>query len=448
MESLQPGDTLRIFWRATPYREKIMIAGQGTALHPIKVCGVPGPLGELPVIDGENATTRAQLSFPFDGHQPRGLVIIGHANNNPNYLQNPRHIILEGLEIRGADPSHTFTSRTGVVTSYVQFSAGIFIERGENVTIRGCDLHDNNLGIYGGTGGGDVIMSGLLIEKNHIHANGSLQSYYEHNIYTEGLDTVMQFNRMGSPRGPDGYAMGSNIKDRGAGTVIRYNWIEDGAHLIDLVDAQEAQDTTVALPSFHTTWVYGNVLLRIEPRSGSMIHYGGDSGVLPTYRKGTLQFASNTLYVKNSTYTDYQTVEVFELTTEDESLAARNNIFAAEVAPTAVRPVYLVGSRDGITPGTATLSNNWFRQGWIAHPPASEYNTVTLQHTGFTTATFGTAPGFVNVAADDYHLTPGSVARNAGLAIPGLALDWQYVKHQSAQTRAPAGALDLGAFED
>ena len=83
LETLVAGDTVRIFWRAEGYHEKIHAGGQGTAEQPIRLCGVPGPNGELPVIDGEDATTRPELDFPFDGHQVRGLVTVGHKHDDP-----------------------------------------------------------------------------------------------------------------------------------------------------------------------------------------------------------------------------------------------------------------------------------------------------------------------------------------------------------------------------
>jgi hypothetical protein len=64
MHDLQAGDTVRIHWRAEPYREKFRISGEGTAAQPIRVVGVPGPNGERPVIDGENATTHPGTSGP------------------------------------------------------------------------------------------------------------------------------------------------------------------------------------------------------------------------------------------------------------------------------------------------------------------------------------------------------------------------------------------------
>ena len=45
-ESLQPGDTVRIHWRATPYAAKWVLNRAGTEAQPITVRGVPSPWGE------------------------------------------------------------------------------------------------------------------------------------------------------------------------------------------------------------------------------------------------------------------------------------------------------------------------------------------------------------------------------------------------------------------
>ena len=51
-ESLAAGDRVLIHWRTTSYKEKWVICRSGTAESPIVVSGVPGPAGQLPVIDG------------------------------------------------------------------------------------------------------------------------------------------------------------------------------------------------------------------------------------------------------------------------------------------------------------------------------------------------------------------------------------------------------------
>jgi hypothetical protein len=66
--NLQAGDTVYIHYKSMPYYEKFLISGRGTAKQWIRVLGVPGPHGELPVISGNNATStvsprRLELSF-------------------------------------------------------------------------------------------------------------------------------------------------------------------------------------------------------------------------------------------------------------------------------------------------------------------------------------------------------------------------------------------------
>ena len=128
--------------------------------------------------------------------------------------------------------------QVGVPGDLRELAAGVFVERGDHVTIRACEVHDNANGLFIGTAGGDILTTNVLIESNYIHDNG-LDDYNKHNVYNEASNVIYQFNRFGPTRG----GHGNNIKERSAGVVIRYNWIEDGAHLIDLVDAQEARPT-------------------------------------------------------------------------------------------------------------------------------------------------------------------------------------------------------------
>ncbi|WP_437725651.1 right-handed parallel beta-helix repeat-containing protein [Sorangium sp. So ce861] len=438
-ETLAAGDTVRVFWRAEGYHEKIMLGGQGTAEQPIRLCGVPGPNGELPVIDGEGATTRPELDFPFDGHQVRGLIVVGHKHDDP-YDLDPSHIVIEGLEIKNASPPHRFTDKSGSAASYAGNAAGIFVERGDHVTIRACEVHENANGLFIGTAGGDILTENVLIESNYIHDNGSLSDFNEHNVYNEASNVIYQFNRFGPTRGGNG----NNIKERSAGVVIRYNWIEDGAHLIDLVDAQEATDS-VALPSFHETFIYGNVLLRTG-YGPSMIHYGGDSGQTEYYRKGTLHFFSNTVFVKNDTYRDYERSAVFEASTNDERIHARNNVFASTQEPTDIRAVTFLGDRDDVAAGVLVLAGNWVRKGWSAFDPVPGPRLIGRVD-GLESSIFGVDPSFASAASHDFIPASGAPLIEAGAALEGLPpVDYQYEPHQQAKRRSDGARLTIGAF--
>ncbi len=446
-ETLEAGATVRIHHRAEPYREKIHVGGVGTASAPIRVCGVPSATGQLPVIDGQNATTRPSMVFAYDGHQPRGLVQIGWRRTEA-WSRSPEHIIVEGLEIRNAAPPNTFTSKAGAVTPYSENVAGIFIQRGRHITLRGNTIHSNGNGIFSGTGGSEELTSDVLIEGNYIHTNGTPNSYLQHNVYNEVSGVVYQFNRFGPPRSGAAGVLGANIKERSAGVVIRYNWIEDGAHIIDLVDAQEARGDTLPLAAFHESWVYGNVILRGTKPSGSMIHYGGDSGLLDTYRKGTLRFFHNTVVIQNATHPDYQGTAIFEVSTNSEALDSRNNIYMSDAPRPVTTPVVLLGSRDGVVSGKSTTTGDWIRTD-IAKFEGIPGKVPRIDATmaGFEAAMRGTSPGFV--PGTSYRLAISTPVKGKGVALPYAAERlpaMAYLQHQRGEARPAEAVATPGAY--
>lgn len=424
--TLAPGDTVWIHWRATPYREKWVIGRQGTQTAPISVRGVPGPGGALPVIDGQNATTPAPLNY---WNENRSVIKIGGSNTPNNTIA--KWIFVEGLDIRGARPPNTFTNDSGGVETYAMNAAAIHVGLGEDITIRGCILRDCGNGLFVTSFGPDVSRR-IIIEGNYIHSNGNSGSLFEHNTYTAAIGILYQYNRFGPLLSG---ASGNNLKDRSAGQVVRYNWIEGGNRQLDLVDAE---DSTLIRddPSYRRTDVYGNVL--IEPAGAGnrqILHYGGDSGTLGDYRKGNLYFYHNTVV---STRADRTTL--MRLSTNDEHCDARNNIVYVTTAGTELEMIDDMGVLD--------LSHNWMKPGWVDSFFGNS-GTVNDDGTSIETAT----PGFVNAGTQEFGLAVGSPCLDAATALhpavlPDGAVTRQYVKHQSSEARTVAGAAsDVGAFE-
>ncbi len=423
--TLQPGDTVLIHWRPEPYREKWVICRQGTAVAPITVRGVPGPGGELPVIDGEDALTPAPLNY---WNEVRGVIKIGGANVPADTM--PRHIVVENLEIRNARPPLAFTGRGGLPQTYAANAAALYIEKGENLVLRGNILHSSGNGLFIGTSTVNPTRD-ILVEANHIWGNGNPASGFEHNSYTAASGITFQWNRYG-PLRPG--ANGNNLKDRSAGLVARYNWIEGGNRQLDLVDGE---DTPVIRedPRYRATVVYGNIL--IEPEGAGnrqIVHYGGDSGNTAGYRKGVLYFYNNTVV---STRTDRTTL--FRLSTPEERCDARNNIFYATAGG---RTVSMLDA-DGVL----ELSHNWIRPGWVAS--FGDFRGAIRDDGAMRE---GADPGFVEEFAQDFRLSAGSAAINAAGALPPAVLPdgevlRQYGRHRWAEPRPFDGRLDIGAFE-
>jgi len=425
-ETLQPGDTVLIHYRGTPYHEKFVICRQGTAENPIIVRGVPGPNGELPVLNGDGATTRSQLSFWGEN---RAVIKIGGASKPSDTM--PRFILIENLEVRSARPPYSFTGANGSTQNYVKNAAPVWIEKGENITIRNCTLHDGGNGLFVSSSD-SIISRNILVEGCHIHSNGNTNSLYEHNVYTAALGITFQYNRLGPLR--EG-CPGNNLKDRSAGLVIRYNWIEGGNRQLDLVDAE---DSPVLRNDarYRSTHVYGNVLLEsFADGNKQIVHYGGDSGAEADYRKGTLYFYNNTVVSKRPDQTT-----LFRLSTNDEHADVRNNI------------LYVTQNGNSLSladqHGRFTLSHNWLKKNWRL-----SFSTFGGSLTNDTTnIEFLTVPGFVDAPNNDFRLLRDSACVDAGGILPAVllpdnAVERQYIRHQKSEPRPDSGPIDIGAFE-
>ena len=424
--TLMPGDVVRIHWRSTPYREKWVIGRSGTATAPIVVRGVPGPLGERPIIDGADAITAPGLNF---WSETRGIIKIGGSNTPSSTVVTD--IVVEGLEIRGARDSNTFTDDGGNIVAYGANASSFYVELGERIVVRDCELHDCGNGFFVASSSAAASRD-ILVERCSIHDNGNVGSIYEHGNYTVAIGIVFQFNHFG-PMLPG--AGGNNLKDRSAGLVIRWNWIEGGNRQLDLVDAE---DSTLIRddPSYRDTWVYGNVLIeRDADGNRQVLHYGGDSGTLSDYRKGTLHFYNNSVV---SYRTDRTTL--MRLSTNEERCDARNNIVWCASAPGTTLALLdqsgiLDWSHDAVAPG------------WVA-----TFGTLSGVINDDGTQVNLTTPGFVDESGQDFHLRIDSACVDSGAALEAAALQDHaltnsYFKHQGSERRDMDGALDIGAYE-
>jgi hypothetical protein len=422
--ALAPGDVVRIHWRAEPYREKWVIGRSGTAQAPIVVAGVLGPNGERPVISGDDATTPASLNF---WNEERAVIKVGGSNVPDNAVAS--HVEIANLDVRSAHPDYTFTNDVGVQSTYAGNAAAIFVEAAQHLVIRNCALTDSGNGLFVAASDGET--RDIRIEGNWIAGNGNVGSFYEHNTYTAAIGIVYQANRFGPLRAGAG---GNNLKDRSAGLVVRWNWIEGGNRQLDLVDAEDS-DVIVADPSYGETFVYGNVLIEPDGAGNSQIvHYGGDSGTTSEYRKGTLHFFHNTVVSTRSGNTT-----LLRLSTNDEHADVRNNVLWVQAQ----------GHRLAIVDGAglADLSHNWMKPGWV-----DTHGTLTGLVDDDGSQVEAVDPRFADLAAQDFRLLADSDGVDAGAALhpdalPDHALLRQYLEHQSSELRPASGAPDLGAFE-
>ncbi len=447
-ENLAPGDTVRIFYRAAPYAGKFMIGAKGTSAAPVRVCGVKGPNGERPIIDGSGATTRASLLAAYGNkasdqlvHQGRSVLLIKHNATGPSD-GFPSFIQVDGLAIRRAHPNYSFKDAAGATKTYDAFGSCVWIERGHDITIADNEISDCSQGIFSrSTDDGDyAVTKNIRIVGNSLSNNGISGDDHEHHSYIQSVGVVLEFNHYGPLRQGAG---GNAMKDRSVGSVIRFNRIEDGAHAIDLVEAEDYPTTATANPAYRAAFVYGNQITK-DGGKGSFIHYGGDHygstpGATwgePIFRKGTLYFFGNTIYATGGG------AAIFQLSTTEEHAEVFNNVivFASSVGQKNMRSsTDITGAW---TPGgIVNLGRNWVSMGWVDSVPG-QLNGKTNVMSG------GAAP--IDVAS--FLPIAGSAIIDASMAGPAAAsaykLDFQLDAKLNAIARTVKGsASDLGALE-
>ncbi len=419
-ESLGPSTLVRIHHRAAPYRTKWVINTVATAEAPLVVLGVRDPAtGARPVISGDGAVTRLALDYWNEG---RSVVKIG-GSNLPTDDVVPAHVHVQGLEIRSGRPGYAFTDDAGAPGTYSTNAAAVHAEIGAHLTIEDCVLTDCGNGLFAGSQVRDLVVRG-----NHIHGNGIEGSIYEHNSYTECLGILFEHNRYGPLRPGCG---GNNLKDRSAGTVIRYNWIEAGNRQLDLVETDyvELRDE----PRYRATFVYGNLLVENETTGNSQIvHYGGDGGDEAFYRKGTLHFYHNTVYSTRPGNTT-----LLRLSTGDEAADVRNTV--VHVASGGSHLAILADA------GAVQLRRCWLTAGWRHSHEGAPSGTVVAQD-----CLTGEDPGFTDATTLAFVPATGSPLVGAGGPLAAAAADHpvirQYREHQGSLARNDEASPAIGAY--
>jgi hypothetical protein len=452
-EDLEAGDTVRIFYRTEPYKGKFMIAAHGTADAPVRICGVKGPNGERPEIDGRDAVTRAALSGEYGGsqyvrdiQQSRAIVMIKPLAT-AGWTDFPSHIIVEGLALRHAHPDYTFHDADGAVKNYTDFGAVIWIDRGHNITIRDNEISDGQMAIFSkSTDDGDfAVTRDILVSGNYMWGNGIAGDEHMHTTYLQSMGLVVEFNRYGAIRTG---AAGNSAKDRSVGATYRYNLIEDGAHAIDLVEAEDFSATATADPAYRSTYVYGNIIKK-NGDTGTCIHYGGDhfgstpgaSWGEPIFRKGTLYFYNNTLYLTGNK------AVIFQLSTTEEKAEVWNNIFTFDPA---VAYKCMRANQEVAAPwtggGIVNLYKNWINSGWsdsdIYHPVPGELNGTENMIAG----------GVLPIDAATFVPIAGSAVVDSGITGPlsgdNVPPQYQIGMDGVVTERVVNGnTMDLGAIE-
>lgn len=431
--TLGPGDTVRVFHRAEPYRTKILLSQSGTPEAPIILCGVPSDRGERPVFDGERAETPKLPEYAYEPQQDRGVITVS-LDEVDRYGTRPSHIVISGIEVRHGHPDYKFTGIKGDARTYVPHAAGVFIERGEDITLRDSVIRDNANGLFFAAGNEEALMTRkILVDGNYFSGNGTAGKGNDrrHTIYGEASGVTYQYNLIGPQR--EG-AAGSAIKDRSAGTIVRYNWIEGGSRQLDLVEPEDSNDMMKKEPNFDEAWVYGNVIVSLPASASNVVHFGGDLGMEGKDRKGPLRFYDNTVLVIADEKTRYRT-SLFQLTASDVTAEIRNNLFFVMAGDPEARPTRATLLNQF---GTVTVGKNLATAGLAKYAEGKETKGSI---DGFESITTSDEALFTDVATRD--LSPRSDAEGDTLGTGYEPVDRQFSADLAGTTRK---GNTIGAF--
>lgn len=495
--TLTAGSTVRIHnedqtgTNPTAYHEYFQLKVSGTRTQPIRVCGVPDAQGNLPVIDGQDATGRSDVSTYSAGYALAGLGSTGWAGVYAGTYSGPQYQIVEGLKFQNAKNIYSYTvPGTSNTANWLGGAACIRIHRGMDFVVRGNDINNCGNGIMAmfNATNGYTITKNTLYEGNHMHNNGNAGAYLEHQLYIQGLNQLTQFNLV------DDYtpgANGSNLKSRGFPDVIRYNHFGDGAlRQLDLIDNEDASQyvtfngflsggtsshryiypadqytpdlLAAAMEAHHVDYVYGNTFT--NSKAAVPIHYTNDHGSKEGSRLGTLWFYNNSLYEPDCTAVNCGSWRwyLFDTSsgggndvalTEWPQIQVHNNAIWMD-NPT--KPYFFWNNRatQFTTFGKNVINTNWGTNnmaggdgsGWS--PWASQYAYMDGANLAAHTSGAGNLTGVDSVPFDTETFVAGQ-DMPAGLTLPvpiqNMPVRFQYGPQVSITARS--GALAIGAMD-
>ncbi len=365
----QPGDTIEIYADGVYFGDnaKLLISGKDN----IRIVGVPA---------GGNTRPKMELTDDHVALQSKGIWVVS-ANN----------ITIENIEFCGAT-----RVKEGITDPSSRNASGIRVEPIQNLVIKNCYIHDNDMGILSAS-----VDSTLTLEHNEFARNG--YAGYSHNAYIQTKNLFFRYNYSHHAKGG-----GHLLKTRAEYNYIEYNRLTDE-------DATETykSNSNIDIPDAGIAYVIGNIMHQATIYDNSrMLSYGVEQA----------KNAGKELYVINNTFVnDHNTGTFIQCGRIPATVVYKNNIFNG------------AGAITGIGGGPNTGEPTWM-------------GSNNLENCDLT---------FVNKGQYDYRLTEADTAAiNAGID-PGTSTQGysltptkQYAHVCSFVDRTVVGdAIDIGAYE-
>ena len=378
--SLGPGDVVNIYYRGgTPYYNLILLSEQGTEANPIIINGVTDASGNRPIIDADDAVVVGPEHWDSDFFGTMVMLHRNTAGDGPGFGNVAEHITIQNLHFRNATDAYQYNAGAGLV-DYDPAARAIWSHGAQYINIYGCIIENCGSGIFV-QAPSERNSKTWHIAGNLFRGNGNASR--DHQIYLQAVNdpgekNIVEGNVFDDPR--SGVTSVAQLKIRGTGNIIRYNWFTSAQRTIDLVEGQDVIPDWIfdnytaqqVIDEYYTTYIYGNAFVIDYDASGTpgqLLHAGmdtlepGDNGEFQTAGSangepanrglsgGATYFYHNTLYRRSTYPPDSYRTQLFDLDSnnEDEStylpgtLIAVNNVF--EFAGSGTRVAH--GDRSG-----------------------------------------------------------------------------------------------------
>lgn len=243
----------------TTYHEVMQIQGTGTATQPMYFCGVADSAGNLPVIDGSNAT-----EDPLDSPYLVGAGAFKFVYTNSNYglgfevgSTGPDYVGITGIRIQNLNNNFSYYPNGSPTLTPYTGGSGIYLRAGRHVHYEGLDMNNVGWGVIANNNttytGSSMTMFHQMM-GSHISNFSDTNSYSEHALYMEAFYTLIENNLIENPTALDN---GNFMKVRGGSAIIRYNAL-----------LGQLSGNTIAFPDMEDTFQFVSVDDNLGPVGG------------------------------------------------------------------------------------------------------------------------------------------------------------------------------------
>lgn len=234
------------------YHNAACVRSTGNPGQPLYIGGVADSVGNLPIVDGLNATENIADTACTSTD---GLGAFKMTGTNSGFSQGyglgsvgPDYLIIAGLEIRNFQVGLPYTTSGGASATYSNPS-GVWIATGQHVLMAGLDLENDGWGVLANSntaGGGRRFTQFHQFIGGHINNFSQPGSFSMHALYMEGIHSLVEGNLIENPQfdisgvNPN-YDAGDYIKMRGGDSIIRGNTFRGalGDHFVEYPDMED-----------------------------------------------------------------------------------------------------------------------------------------------------------------------------------------------------------------